>query len=51
MTINDPKAYTKPIIVKHYWQRRPDIAVLEYVCNERPRPEDEVNKSAQVSSQ
>jgi hypothetical protein len=49
MTITDPKAYTAPIIVKHYWQRRPDIDVLEYVCNERPRPEDEVNKASQVS--
>ena len=43
MTITDPKIYTAPIVVKHYWQRRPDIAVLEYVCGERPRPEDEVN--------
>ena len=43
MTINDPKIYTAPVVVKHYWQRRPDIAVLEYVCGERPRPEDEVN--------
>lgn len=43
MTITDTKIYTAPIVVKHYWQRRPDIAVLEYVCGERPRPEDEVN--------
>jgi hypothetical protein len=43
MTITDPKIYTAPIVVKHYWQRRPDIDVLEYVCGERPRPEDEVN--------
>ena len=43
MTITDPKNYTAPIIVKHYWQRRPDIDVLEYVCGERPRSEDEVN--------
>ena len=42
MTIADPKAYTKPIVVKHYWQRRPDIEVLEYVCGESPRPDDEV---------
>src|SRR4051794_34508203 len=43
MTITDPKNYTAPIVVKHYWQRRPDINVLEYVCGERPRSEDEVN--------
>jgi hypothetical protein len=42
MTITDPKAYTKPIVVKHYWQRRPDIEVLEYVCGERPRASDEL---------
>jgi hypothetical protein len=43
MTITDPRNYTEPMVVKHYWQRRPDIDVLEYVCGERPRPEDEVN--------
>jgi len=43
MTITDPKNYTAPIVVRHYWQRRPDIEVLEYVCGERPRSEDEVN--------
>jgi hypothetical protein len=42
MTITDPKTYTEPIVVKHYWQRRPDIEVLEYVCNERPRASDDV---------
>ena len=42
MTITDPKAYTRPIVVKHYWQRRPDIEVLEYVCGERPRASDEL---------
>ena len=43
MTITDARNYTEPIVVKHYWQRRPDIDVLEYVCGERPRSEDEVN--------
>lgn len=43
MTITDPKVYTEPIVVKHYWQRRPDIDVLEYFCNDRPRGSDEVN--------
>ena len=42
MTITDPKAYTAPIVLKHYWQRRPDIEVLEYVCNERPRDSGDV---------
>ena len=42
MTITDPKHYTRPIVVKHYWQRRPDIDVLEYVCGERPRASDEL---------
>ena len=41
MTITDPKSYTAPLTVKHYWQRRPDIDVLEYFCGERPRPDDE----------
>jgi hypothetical protein len=50
MAISDPKAYTSPIVVKHYWQRRPDIPVMEYVCNDRPRPEDEVNKTSQVTT-
>ena len=44
MTITDPRTYTAPIVVKHYWQRRPDIDVLEYVCGDRPRSEDEVNQ-------
>ena len=42
MTITDPKAYTAPIVLKHYWQRRPDIEVLEYVCNERPRDSGDI---------
>lgn len=46
MTITDPKTYTAPITVKHYWQRRPDIDVLEYYCGDNPRSEDEVNVPA-----
>jgi|SoiMethySBSTD1v2_1073268.scaffolds.fasta_scaffold09803_6 hypothetical protein len=42
MTITDPKAYTRPLVLKHYWQRRPDIEVLEYYCGEKPRSSDEV---------
>jgi hypothetical protein len=50
MTINDPKIYTAPIVVKHYWQRRSDIEVLEYVCGDRPRSEDEVNTASPAGS-
>jgi hypothetical protein len=50
MTITDPKIYAAPFVVKHYWQRRPDIDVLEYVCGERPRSEDEVNASSPGSA-
>ena len=45
MTITDPKAYTQPMVIKHYWQRRPDIEVLEFVCNERPRDSTDVIKT------
>ncbi len=45
-TITDPVNYTSPFTVKHYWQRRPDIDVLEYFCGEAPRPDDEVNVPA-----
>jgi hypothetical protein len=43
MTITDPKMYTSPLSVKHYWQRRPDLEVLEYFCGDKPRPDDEVS--------
>jgi hypothetical protein len=42
IAITDPKMYTAPIVVKHYWQRRPDIEVMEYVCNDRPRASSDV---------
>jgi hypothetical protein len=41
LTITDPKTYTEPIVVKHYFQRRPDIDMLEYSCVENPRTADE----------
>jgi hypothetical protein len=41
MTIDDPKTYTEPIVVKHYFQRRPDIDMLEFSCAENPRTADE----------
>jgi hypothetical protein len=50
MTITDPKAYASPLVFKHYWQRRPDIEVLEYVCGERPRASDEVVQTGRTGS-
>jgi hypothetical protein len=41
MTINDPKTYKRPFTVKHYWQRRPDLELLEYFCADNRRPEAE----------
>ena len=41
ITIDDPKTYTRPFTVKHYWQRRPDLEVLEYFCADNRRPEAE----------
>jgi len=41
ITIDDPKTYTRPFTVKHYWQRRPDLDVLEYFCADNRRPDAE----------
>ncbi|HSC16480.1 MAG TPA: hypothetical protein VLI71_15245 [Gammaproteobacteria bacterium] len=41
LTIIDPKTYTEPIVVKHVFQRRPDIEMLEYSCTENARTADE----------
>ena len=46
LTINDPKTYTQPLILKHYFQRRPDIDMLEYYCNENPRDDTVVRDPA-----
>jgi hypothetical protein len=46
ITINDPKTYTSPIILKRYWQKRPDLNMMEYYCGENPRPKDEANLPA-----
>ena len=35
--IEDPKFYTEPVVLKHYFQRRPDIDMLEYFCGDNPR--------------
>ena len=37
MTIEDPKYYTQKVVLKHYFQRRPDIDMLEYFCGDNPR--------------
>src|SRR5262249_33664724 len=42
LTIVDPKTYTVPLILKPYFQRRPDIDMLEYYCNENPRDDTAV---------
>jgi hypothetical protein len=41
MTVTDLKTYTRPFTVKHYWQRRPDLDVLEYSCADNRRPDAE----------
>ena len=38
LTIDDPKFYTERVVLKHYFQRRPDIDMLEYFCGDNPRP-------------
>jgi len=38
ITVTDLKTYTRPFTVKHYWQRRPDLDVLEYFCIDETRP-------------
>ena len=37
LTIDDPKYYTEKVVLKHYFQRRPDIDMLEYSCGDNPR--------------
>jgi hypothetical protein len=41
VTIDDPTVYTEPFTLKRYWVRSPDLDMMEYVCGENPRPEDE----------
>lgn len=36
-TIDDPKAFTKPWTAKRTWLWRPDVRLLEYVCEENNR--------------
>jgi len=39
--VEDPKAYRKPWTVTRYWQRRPDIDVQEYACEDNRRRDAE----------
>ncbi len=41
LTISDPKVYTKSITAKFYFQKRPDLDVLELYCEENLRPDSE----------
>ena len=41
ITVTDLKTYTRSFTVKHYWQRRDDLDLLEYVCADNRRPGDE----------
>jgi hypothetical protein len=36
-TIEDPKAFTKPWTAKRVWHWRPDVRMLEYICEENNR--------------
>ncbi len=40
LTIDDPTVYTKPFQLIRYW-RRTDFDMIEYVCSENLRPQDE----------
>jgi hypothetical protein len=37
LTIDDPKAYTKPWTVTLFWVILPDTELLEFVCNENEK--------------
>jgi hypothetical protein len=37
ITVTDLKTYTQPFTVRHYWQRRSDLDVLEYFCDDDNR--------------
>ena len=39
ITVDDPKAYTKPWTVKVYHKIAPDDEIIEFVCNENERDE------------
>jgi hypothetical protein len=41
VTIDDPVIYTHAFTVRRFWRRAPELEVLEYVCTENMRPQDE----------
>ena len=41
ITIDDPIVYTRPYTITRYWRRSPDINMMEYICSENLRPQDE----------
>jgi hypothetical protein len=49
ITVEDPKTYRKPFTVTSYWQRRPDIDVQEYACEDNRRPDAEGQQVAGAS--
>ena len=44
ITITDPKTYTGSFSKTAYFNRRPDLPYLEYVCTDNPRREGEVRQ-------
>jgi hypothetical protein len=44
ITITDPKIYTGSFSKVAYFNRRPDLQYLEYVCTDNPRPEGKVKQ-------
>jgi len=43
ITVHDPKAYTKPVVIKAQYSRRDDWRVREYSCNENNRDAPDAN--------
>jgi hypothetical protein len=37
----DPTVYTAPYKLLRYWKRSPETPIIEYICSENLRPEDE----------
>ena len=40
-TIDDPTVYTAPYTLKRYFKRSPETPIIEYICTENLRAEDE----------
>ena len=41
VTLEDPVLYTRPMTIRRYLRRAPELQMYEYVCAENQRPEDE----------